>query len=80
LALSNKKINSAYWSQFFLLNLIEYFHKFESISKTVSAHVSGGPGVQFNEKTDGQKTRETVPLNKKKPEAKKSLRTFYEAF
>jgi hypothetical protein len=33
-----------------VLNLIEYLHEFESICKTVLAHESGDPGVQFNEK------------------------------
>jgi hypothetical protein len=35
---------------------------FESICKTVLAHESGDPGVQFNEKTEGRKSRKTVPL------------------
>jgi hypothetical protein len=26
-------------------------------------HESGDPGVQLNEKTEGQKSRDTVPLN-----------------
>jgi hypothetical protein len=34
-----------------------------SICKTVLAHESGDPGVQLNEKkTEGRKSRETVPL------------------
>jgi hypothetical protein len=41
---------------------IEYLREFESICKTVLAHESGDPGVQFNEKTEGKKSRETVPL------------------
>jgi hypothetical protein len=36
--------------------------EFESICKTVLGHESGDPGEQFNEKTEGQKSRETVPL------------------
>jgi hypothetical protein len=47
---------------FFLSNLIEYLREFESICKTVLASVSGDPGVQFNEKTEGRKSRETVSL------------------
>jgi hypothetical protein len=43
-------------------NLIEYFCEFESTCKTVLAHESGDPGVQFNEKTEGRKSRDTVPL------------------
>jgi hypothetical protein len=35
-------------------NLIEYLREFESICKTVLAHESGGPGVQYNEKNDGR--------------------------
>jgi hypothetical protein len=44
-------------------NLIEDLRKFESICKTVLAHESGDPGVQVNEKTEGRKSRDTVPLN-----------------
>jgi hypothetical protein len=32
--------------------------------KTVLAHESGNPGVQFNEKTEGRKSRDTVPLSR----------------
>jgi hypothetical protein len=45
--------------------VVEYLRKFESICKTVLAHESEDPGVQFNEKTEGPKSRETVPLIKK---------------
>jgi hypothetical protein len=31
--------------------VVEYLREFESISKTVLAHESGDPGVQFIEKT-----------------------------
>jgi hypothetical protein len=51
-------------SRFLSSNLIEYLREFESICKTVLAHESGDPGVQFNEKTVGRKSRETVPLSK----------------
>jgi hypothetical protein len=45
-----------------LSNLIEYLREFESICKTVLAHESGNPGVQFDEKkTEGRKSRDTVP-------------------
>jgi hypothetical protein len=47
----------------FSSNLVEDLREFESICKTVSAHESEDPGVQFNEKTEGQKSRDTVPLN-----------------
>jgi hypothetical protein len=50
-------------SRFLLSNLIEYLCKFESLCKTVLAHVSGDLGVQFNEKTEGQKSHDTVPLS-----------------
>jgi hypothetical protein len=36
--------------------------EFESICKTVLAHESGDPGVQFNEKNEGRKSRDTVSL------------------
>jgi hypothetical protein len=39
-------------SRFSSSNLIECLREFESICKTVIAHESGGPGVQFNEKTE----------------------------
>jgi hypothetical protein len=48
--------------RFFPSNLIEYIREFKSICKTVLAHESGDPEVQFNEKTEGRKSRETVPL------------------
>jgi hypothetical protein len=42
-------------SRFSSLNSIKYLSKFESICKTVLAHESGDPGVQFNEKNRGSK-------------------------
>jgi hypothetical protein len=36
--------------------------EFESLCKTVLAHESGDPGVQFSEKIEGKKSCETVPL------------------
>jgi hypothetical protein len=44
-------------------NGIEFLIEFESIFKTALAHVSGHPGVPFNEekKTAGRKSRDTVP-------------------
>jgi hypothetical protein len=42
-------------SQFFRQILVEDLHEFESICKTVLAHESGDPGVQFNEKNRGSK-------------------------
>jgi hypothetical protein len=50
-------------SRFFSSNLVEDLREFESICKTVLAHESGDPGIQFNEKTDGKKSRDTVPLS-----------------
>jgi hypothetical protein len=48
--------------------IVEYLREFESICKIVLTHESGGPGVQFNEKTEGRNSRETVPLrNNQKP-------------
>jgi hypothetical protein len=41
---------------------IELLRKFESIFKTALAHESGNPGVPFNEKNKGRKSRETVLL------------------
>jgi hypothetical protein len=43
--------------------VIEYLHEIEFTCKTVLAHESGDPGVQFNEKTEARKSRETVPLS-----------------
>jgi hypothetical protein len=50
----------------FFCHRIELLREFESICKTVLAYESGDPGVQFDEKTRSQKSRATVPLNKKK--------------
>jgi hypothetical protein len=49
-------------SRFFPSNIIEYLREFQFICKTVLAYESGDPGVQFNEKTEGRKSRETVTL------------------
>jgi hypothetical protein len=46
-------------SRYLSSNSVEDLREFESICK---AHKSGDPGVQFNEKTKGQKSRDTVPL------------------
>jgi hypothetical protein len=43
-------------------NLIEYLREFESICKTVLAHESGNPGVQFNEKIRGSKISWDCPF------------------
>jgi hypothetical protein len=45
---------------------IEYLREYDFIFKTALAHESGEPGVLFAEKTEGQKSRETVPFNAKK--------------
>jgi hypothetical protein len=42
---------------------IEYLREYKFIFKTALAHESGDPGVLFAEKTEGQKSRETVPLS-----------------
>jgi hypothetical protein len=46
----------------FSSNLVEDLRKCESICKTVLAHESGDPGVQLTKKTEGRKSRDTVPL------------------
>jgi hypothetical protein len=45
-------------------HLVEDLREFKStgICKTVLTHESGDPGVQFNEKTEGKKYLDTVPL------------------
>jgi hypothetical protein len=42
--------------------VIEYLRKYESIFETASACNPGDPGVLFAEKTEGRKSRDTVPL------------------
>jgi hypothetical protein len=42
--------------------VVEYLREFESICKTVLAHESGDPGVQFNEKNRGLKISWHVAL------------------
>jgi hypothetical protein len=42
--------------------VVEYPREYESIFKTALAHESVGPGVLFDEKARGQKSRETVSL------------------
>jgi hypothetical protein len=49
-------------SRFSSSNLVEDLREFESICKIVLAHESGDPGVQFNEKNEGRKSRDTVSL------------------
>jgi hypothetical protein len=44
--------------------IIEYLRKYEFIFETALAHESGGPGVLIDEKTEGRKSRDTVPLKK----------------
>jgi hypothetical protein len=51
-------------SRFSSSNLVKDLREFESICKTVLAHESGDPRVQFNEKTEGRKSRDTVSLSK----------------
>jgi hypothetical protein len=43
--------------------VVEYLREFESICKTVLAHESGDPGVQFNEKNRGSKISWHCPFN-----------------
>jgi hypothetical protein len=42
---------------------IEYLREYEFIFKKVLAHESGDPGVLLPKKTEGRKSRETVPLS-----------------
>jgi hypothetical protein len=42
--------------------VVEWLREYKSILKTSLAIESGGPGVQFDEKTRGRISRETVPL------------------
>jgi hypothetical protein len=57
-------------------NRIELLREFESICKTVLAHESGDPGVQFDEKTRGRKSRETVPLINRRLSCFHALKTY----
>jgi hypothetical protein len=41
---------------------VDYLREYESIFETALAHESVDPGVLFDEKTRGRKSRETVPL------------------
>jgi hypothetical protein len=52
-------------SQFLALNLIEHLREFEFICKTVFAHESGDPKVQFNEKNWGSKILWDCPFNRR---------------
>jgi hypothetical protein len=42
--------------------IIEYLREYEFIFETALDHESGGPGVLIDEKTEGRKSRDTVPL------------------
>jgi hypothetical protein len=42
---------------------MEYLREFESICKTVEPMNPGTQGYSLTKKTEGQKSRETVPLN-----------------
>jgi hypothetical protein len=42
---------------------VDYLHEYESIFETALAHESMDPGVLFDEKNRGRKSRETVSLN-----------------
>jgi hypothetical protein len=46
-----------------LIFINEYLHENKFIFETALAQESGGPGVLIDEKTEGQKSRATVPLN-----------------
>jgi hypothetical protein len=53
----------AMWHSAELIFVVEYLCEFKSICKTVLAHESGDPEVQFNEKKPkGKKSLDTVPL------------------
>jgi hypothetical protein len=43
--------------------IIEYLREYEFIFETALAHESGDPGVLIDEKTEGRKSRATVPLS-----------------
>jgi hypothetical protein len=44
--------------------IIEFLREYEFIFDTALAHESGGPGVLIDEKNEGRKYRETVPLKR----------------
>jgi hypothetical protein len=44
--------------------IIEYLCKYEFIFETAVAHEVVGPGVLIDEKTEGRKSRASVPLTK----------------
>jgi hypothetical protein len=47
-----------------LIFVVEYLREYESIFEPALAHESVDPGVLFDEKTGGRKSRESVPLRK----------------
>jgi hypothetical protein len=50
------------WRSTELIFIIKYLYKYEFIFETALAFESGGPEVLIDEKTQGQKSRETIPL------------------
>jgi hypothetical protein len=44
--------------------IIEYLREYDFIFETALAHESGDPGVLILKKTEGRKSRDTVPLNR----------------
>jgi hypothetical protein len=42
---------------------VDYLREYESVFETALAHESVDPGVLFDEKIRGRKSRETVPLS-----------------
>jgi hypothetical protein len=60
----NFTLNGIAWSR--RSNSAKFLRKFESIFKTALAHEAWHPGVPFNEKTEGQRSRDTVPSSEEK--------------
>jgi hypothetical protein len=53
------------WHSMESIFVFDYLSEFESIGHIVLVHKSGDPVEQFNEKPEGQKSHEPVPLNLK---------------
>jgi hypothetical protein len=50
------------WGSGLNSNNVDYLGEFEAICETVLARESGAQGVLFDEKTEGRKYRDSVPL------------------
>jgi hypothetical protein len=51
-------------TKIFALENRSYLGEFEAEFKKASARESGAQGLLFDEKSDGRKSRDTVPLNR----------------